>query len=36
MYLLELYFFLDICPGLGLLDHMYALLIIVEGMAELN
>ena len=31
MYLLELWFSLDICPGVGLLDHMVALFLVFKG-----
>ena len=31
MYLLELWFSLDICPGVGLLDHTVALFLVFKG-----
>ena len=31
MYLLELWFYLDICPGVGLLDHMVILFSVLWG-----
>ena len=31
MYLSELYFCLDICPGVGLLDHMVNLFLVFGG-----
>ena len=30
MYLFKLEFYLDICPGVGLLDHVLAFLYILE------
>jgi len=31
MYLLELWFSLDICPGVGFLDHMVAVFLVFKG-----
>jgi len=31
MYLSELWFSLDVCPGVGLLDHMVVLLLVFKG-----
>ena len=35
MYLFELEFSLDICPGVGLLDHMVTLFIVFKGTSVL-
>ena len=31
MHLFKLWFSLDICPGVGLLDHMVALFLVFKG-----
>ena len=35
MYLLELWFSLDVCPGVGLLSHMVVLFLVFQGLALL-